>query len=377
MASAADLIRSGVQQAAAGKELNSETIDGSSSSQNSGVQIFGDEDVYQAGDSTVDDFMSPGEDAPTDSQEDPDAEASPSEAKSEEKPETSGTKEVVTITDDKGKRKVEVDFSDRDKLKKYVQMAHGARKWQAERDQARSQIESVNTELGELKSNWEVMNRVYSDKGVEGLVDLLEGRPGAYQERVKQEMQKAQFLENASPDELEAYKTREANDRNSKELERMRKENEDFRRQMSEKEEKAELASLESRVHPAFDKYRFADKLGNADDELMFDEMLWSSALKRLEPYEEQGVGITPELVEREFRSVATAIRKRIGLQAEKKASKVIEQKKNEATENVQQKVMSGYKRGGVADEARGLINDGNLAGLLKNWGKYGSVFKK
>jgi hypothetical protein len=221
------------------------------------------------------------------------------------------------------------------------------------------------------------MNRVYSDKGVEGLVDLLEGKPGAYKDRLKREMDKARFLENASPEEIEALEQRESNDRNAKELEKIRKENEEFRKQMTEKEERAQLASLESQVHPAFDKYRFADKLGNADDELMFDEMLWNSALKRLEPYEEKGIDLSPELVEREFRTVATAIRKRIGLQAEKKASKVIEQKKKEATENVQAKVMSGYKRGGVADEARDLINNNNLTGLLKNWGKYGSVFKK
>jgi predicted ATPase with chaperone activity len=109
----------------------------------------------------------------------------------------------------------------------------------------------------------------------------------------------------------------------------------------------------------------------------MFDEMLWNTALKRLEPYEEKGLDLTPELVEREFYNVSKALRSRIGLQAEKKASKAIEQKKREATENVQSKVMSGYKTEGAAQEARGLIDSNNLTGLLKNWGKYGSLFKK
>ena len=376
MAGTADLIRSGLEQAASGKELDSETIDGGSSTSSSGVQVIGDDEVYRAENSTQDDFFSEGEDAPEDSEEQSDAEASPSEAKSDEKPETS-EKEVITITDDKGKRKVEVDFSNRDKLKKYVQMAHGARKWQAERDQARGQIEEVQSRLGELESNWEVMNKVYGEKGVEGLVDLLEGKQGAYKEQLRREMDKARFLENASPEELESYQQREASEKQARELERMKQEYEEFRQQMTQKEEQAELASLESRVHPAFDKYRFADKLGNADDEHMFDEMLWNSTLKRLEPYEEKGMTISPELVEKEFKTVASAIRRRIGMQAEKKASKVIEQKKTEATENVQAKVRSGYKRGGVAEEARSLINDGNLTGLLKNWGKYGSVFKK
>lgn len=373
MASTSDLIRTGVQQAASGKMLDSDTIGGGTSSPSSGVQVIGDEDVYRAENSTVDDLL-PGEDAPTDSQENSDSEVSPSEAKSEEQPKTSGTKEVITITDDKGKRKVEVDFADKDKLTKYVQMAHGARKWQAERDQARAQVEEVRGKLTELESNWKVMNEVFQNKGVEGLIDLLEGKEGAYKERLQREIQKAQFLENASPEELEAYKQREAYTQTQKELERIRRENEEFKTKMQQEKEQAELAAIESRVHPVFDRYRFADKLDSADDEQMFDEMLWTSAIKRLEPYEEQGA-LTPEIIEREFRAVASSIRNRIGLQAEKKASKVIEQKKKEATENVQAKVMSGYKKGGAAEEARNLINDGNITGLLKNWGKYGSLF--
>jgi hypothetical protein len=62
--------------------------------------------------------------------------------------------------------------------------------------------------------------------------------------------------------------------------------------------------------------------------------------------------------------------------QAQKTATRAVEQKKQEATENAQAKVKSGYKvDGNKASEARDLINSGNLTGLLKNWGKYGSLF--
>jgi hypothetical protein len=145
---------------------------------------------------------------------------------------------------------------------------------------------------------------------------------------------------------------------------------------MQEKET-AELRSLESTVHPVFDRYRFADKLGDSDTEQMFDEMLWNAALKRLEPYEEKGLPITADLVEREFKSVSTALRKRINLQAEKKAAKAVEQKKREATENVQAAVSNGYRSSSAAKEAEDLIKSGNIAGLFKGWGKYGKVFNK
>lgn len=380
MASTADIIKGGIATASAGGKLDSNTIASTAGqtppSASVGVDITGDEDYLRAENSTTDSLFDSGEDTPADSSRKTDSEASPSEAKSGTKPKTSDTKEVITITDEKGRRKVEVDFSNRDEVKKYVQMAHGARKWQAERDAAISGKKEVEGKYNEQKANWDILNKVFQEQGVEGLTDLLQGRKGAYQENLKKQMDRAKFLERASPEEVEALQAREEAQRNAREIQKIRKENEDFKKTISEKEERAELASLESRVNPVFDKYRFADKLGDADDEHMFDEMLWNSALKRLEPYEEKGLDITPELVEREFKAVSNSIRKRINLQSEKKASKVIAQKKNEATENVQAAVRSGYRSGGVTKEATDLLNKGDLTGLLRGWGKYGGLFQ-
>lgn len=362
--STASLIAQGAAAMREGKDvLGFETT----SSESLGVQVD-DGQVVTTQESTDLDLLQESEDTPSDSRDE-------EPASSEANQETSPTKEVITISDDKGRRKVEVDFSDKDKLRKYVQMAYGARKWQAERDQARQEVAQERQEKSDLKNNWEALENAYSNKGVEGVVDLIEGRAGAYKSWMEKQLERHEFLRSASPKELEAFQAREESDLRGKELERMRRENEQFRQQMEKEREQVELRSLESQVHPVFDKYRFADKLDNADDEHMFDEMLWNSALKRLEPYEEKGLPITQELVDREFRQVAMAIRKRIGLQAEKKASKTINQKKQEATENVQAKVMSGYKTSGTVTEARDLIQSGNLTKLLQNWGKYGKVF--
>jgi hypothetical protein len=94
-----------------------------------------------------------------------------------------------------------------------------------------------------------------------------------------------------------------------------------------------------------------------------------------LEPYEEKGIPLTADLVEKEFKSVAVALRKRINVQAEKKAARAVEQKKQEATENVQAAVSSGYRNSNLQKEASDMIRGGNLTGLLKQWNKYGSVF--
>lgn len=284
-------------------------------------------------------------------------------------------KEYVTVTDDKGKRRIEVDFNNKDQLKKFVQMAHGARKWQAERDQAISKTKELETQYSSLKGNWDVLEKAYQESGVEGLIDLLEGRPGAFQEWEKARLERYNFLQKASPAEKELFEARESESKRQREIDRIRKENEEFKKSVQAEREAAEMRSLEGTVNPVFDRYRFADKLGDADTEQMFDQMLWDTSLKRLEQYEEQRVPITADLVEKEFKTVATALRKRINVQAEKKAAKAVEQKKQEATENVQAAVSSGYRNSSLQKEASDMLRNGNLTGLLKQWNKYGSVF--
>lgn len=284
-------------------------------------------------------------------------------------------KEYVTVTDDKGKRKVEIDFNNKDQLKKFVQMAHGARKWQAERDQALTKSREIESQYSTLKSTWDTLEKAYQEGGVEGLVDLLEGKQGAFNEWEKSRLDRYEALKKASPAERELYAAKEQELRRQREIDRIRKENEDFKKSIQAEREAAEMKSLESTVHPAFDRYRFADKLGDADTEQMFDQMLWDTSLKRLEQYEERSVPITADLVEQEFKAVATALRKRINVQADKKAARAVEQKKQEATENVQAAVSSGYRSSSLQKEASDMIKSGNLTGLLKQWNKYGSVF--
>lgn len=335
------------------------------------------DDVSRAENSTVDDLLpNNGEDTPTDSSAEENSESANSDLKPAAQKTSGESKEVITVTDESGKRrKIEIDYSNRESVKKAFTMAAGMRKFQAERDQALTKLKPLESELGEIKSNWNILEKAYQSGGVEGLVDLLEGRKGAYKDSVQKHIDRARFLENASPEEIRELERRELSEKQNSEFERIRKENEEFKKQILGEKETAELRSLESQVNPVFEKYRFADRLGNADNEHIFDDMLWNSALKRLEPYEERGVPVTPEMIEREFRTVALSLRKTIGLQAEKKASKAIEQKKQEATENVQAKVMSGYKTDGAAKEARDLIQSGNLTGLLKGWNKYGGLF--
>lgn len=385
MPSMSDMIRSGVQTLASGGTLDSNTI--GNLGNKSGTQAVEqtsplssatdqDDSVYRASDSSTENTLLPGEDDPTDSSDQPSENQQAKAKPGDPEQKTSETKEIITVTDEKGRRrKVEIDYSDRKQVKQAFEMMHGARKWQAERDQALKSSKEVENTKKDLESRWNSLEDAFS-KGPEHLFDVLTGQKGAFQSHIQKEIAKQEFLKQASPEEVDAYNTKQELDRIRKERDLDLKKNEEFRKKIESERETSELRSMESRVHPVFEKYRFAEKLGDANDEHMFDEMLWNSALKRLEPYEEQGLDITPELVEREFRSVASAIRKRIGLQAEKKASRVIDQKKQEATENVQSSLKSGYKQNNLRQEANDMLQTGSVRGLLKNFNRYKGLFK-
>lgn len=312
---------------------------------------------------------------PEDTLEDPSKEATSEQAKPEDT--KISNKEVITITDDKGKRKIEIDYSDKESIKRAYAMMHGARKWQAERDQARQEATSIKSDRDNLKRSFDALQEAYDNQGIEGIIDLIEGRTGAHKEYLNKQIERYEFLKKASPEEKAMLQAQEEKSLRDRELAKLRKELEDTKEYVTREKDEADYKALQSTVNPTFEKYRFADKLGSADDEQIFDEMLWNTALKRLEPYEEKGLPITKELVDKEFRNVAMALRKRIGAQAEKKVSKVLETKKQEATENVQAKLMSGYRSNGLEKEAADKIKSGDLTGLLKNWNKYGNLFNR
>lgn len=290
-------------------------------------------------------------------------------AKQEKQGSATPDKEVITISDDKGRRKVTIDYSDRASIKKAFEMMHGARKWQAERDRLASAEKDLSEKYKKVSTVMEALEAAYRDGGELGVIDVISGKPGASAEFVRRQVDRAKFLERASPEEKEQLAQKERLEHLEREHQRLRSEGEEREKRISVEREAAELQNMESRVHPSFEKYRFEGKLGSAEDEDMFDEMLWNTALKRLKPYEEKGVAITKELVDQEFRTVASALRKRVGAAAEKKAAQVVDQKKREATENVQASTMNAYSKGGAAAEAQDMIKRGDFFSLFKKHG--------
>lgn len=298
-------------------------------------------------------------------------EAAAQEAEGQESPEQEVRAEnwlEVPVTDDKGKRKVKVDLNNTEQLKKTLAAAYGFRKMQAERDNVSAKLKEIEPKYTELKQGWDALENAYQNGGVEGLVDLLGGKKGYYSEWKKGELEKELRYQNASDAEKREIELREKLDRLEKESSlREKRAAEEAQRAVAEREE-AQLRSLESQITPAFNKHRFAGTLGDSSKEARLDKAIWDQALANLEALPDD-VQLTPQMIEREFKQIATEFRAIIGKQAQAQVKKVIENKKQAAQtqvaaaaksvppSSIQNSMTTNIKKGGIGGLTDALMD--------------------
>lgn len=274
----------------------------------------------------------------------------------------------VPVTDEKGKRKVKIDLNNTEQLKKTISAAYGFRKALAERDSVTAKLKDLEPKYTELKQGWDTLENAYQNGGIEGLVDLLGGKKGYYSEWKRGELEKELRYQNASEAEKREFDLREKLEKLEKESSlREKRAAEEAERARTEREE-AQLRSLESQVTPAFNKYRFAGTLGDASKEARLDKAIWDQALGNLEALPED-VQLTPQMIEREFKQIATEFRAIIGKQAQVQAKKVIENKKQAAqtqvaaaaksvpVSSIQNSMTSNIKKGGIGGLTDALMD--------------------
>ena len=240
--------------------------------------------------------------------------------------------EYIKITDETGrKRKLKIDYSNRDHIRKAYQQAAGMRKFQAERDKARKELESVQTDLQGVNA----LNEAYAKGGVPALAELIGGE-GAWKKLISKELAKAQIREHGSEDEVRELERQESAERERRELEALRRERDEFLKQAEQERKSSEAARTTAMIEPAFNKYRFAGKLGNADREHVLDRMVWRDAREELSALVENGTELTPALVEREFRKAAAALGETVRDRTKLAEKKRISQKRKQAAEHIQ-----------------------------------------
>jgi hypothetical protein len=273
----------------------------------------------------------------------------------------------IKITDDKGQRKVKVDFSDKDKLTKYVQLAYGARKWQKERDEVKKQLDEKVQMWDKFEAAWK--------QGYKGLINTLEGSEGAFDKLVTAEIERRQALEDMSPVERRNMEIEEKIRQQELATEKKAKDLDKKLEEIKAKESEAETKELQSKLNPSFERYRFAGKLGNEVAEHEFDSMLWERTLARLEKLPDS-VNITQAMIDKEFRTVASLMSGHLKGQADKEVKKSIETKKTVAANKVQAAAKRGVTPKTGIDEVRESLRAGNMTDALTKFFKSGGKMK-
>lgn len=300
-------------------------------------------------------------------------EAASQEAAPEQKEEKPADVEYIEVTGESGRTKLKIDWSDRESIKKAVSMAAGARKWQAERDQLKSKYEGLAKEAGEYKESWAQVEAAFKGNGVAGLVDLFEGRQGAYEEWRQREVDKELMRRDATPAELERLEMVERMEKLQRESSRMKQEAEQKELTAKAAAEAAVRDRLEASVNPAFDAVRFAGTLGDESLETRLDKGVWSDAMDTLAEVEEKygPEAITPQLARKVFKESAESVRKALQVQAKKEAAAATTARRAEAQEKVAKATVGAASaqtsRQAEVESFKNNLNTGNWAEAFKS----------
>jgi hypothetical protein len=270
--------------------------------------------------------------------------------------------EYINVTDDTGRKKLKVDYGDREKTKQAYRLAAGFQKMRAERDKISNQHKEVAGQFEELQKFKNTLNDLYAKEGIAGVFNAVrgEGEPD-WDEYVLAEAHRVGKYKNASPDERKAMD-------DSKELRRLKAEQEmwvktqeDLRLRAEQEKEAAEIAKFEAMVAPAFERYRFNEIEDSAKADRM-DARLWREAREEFKRLEEAGEVVTQKVVTRVLKEISDDIRSLIGTQAQKTADETVERKKKVAQTKVS----------GATEKAK--AQNSHLDDFSANVGKLGAV---
>jgi hypothetical protein len=282
------------------------------------------------------------------------------------------SQDFVSVTGSDGKKqRINIDWEQKDKIKQQISMAYGARKWQAERDQANGKLKEAEPVLNlwkELESAWQ-KGSTPAERYL-NLVDFIEGKEGAGKGWLDSELAKRAQRANASPEELKAMEAQESRQREQSEYAKLKAEMEKLTKSQAEHKDEVRTRETNALVQPIFSQFSFEGKLGNAADEIRLNKLLWSETTERLQAEYPEGHTFTKAELAKEFGRTHKEL-KRLGQErAEKQVAKVIENKKTEAQTNVQNFAKANYSKPSGGSELNEAIRKGDFSAVFKAFGK-------
>lgn len=276
------------------------------------------------------------------------------------------------------KQKVKINYSDRKAIKDAYLKAAGMRKYQVERDAQSKLVKPIETVVGsplneesvkEIVSryeDYEKIEKAYQSNGVKGIAEVL-GGDEVWQKAVDEELAHRDYVSNLTAEEKYQLEMQKRDEQYKKQLESERTKREEFQKQVEAREEQAELQKFEAKLHPAFDRYRFAGKLGDTQTENLYDQAIWSQVQKRLGEYPET-LELNQAIIDKEFRTVSNMFKKHIKTQAEKQVKKTVESKKAETAQRARVAAKKGLSGSTQERKIMQSLKNGNLGDALSLW---------
>lgn len=272
--------------------------------------------------------------------------------------------ETVLVKGTEGrKEKVKIDYSDRKAIKQAFLKAAGMRKFQAERDAALKTHRDLEKEHDGLKKDFDKIEQAFAEHGAKGIVALLGGED-AWQSAVDDELSHRDYVSSLTADEKYQLELKKRDEQYKKQLSSEQEKREMFQKQVEEREEQAALRELESKLHPSFDRYRFAGKLDDPAVENMYDQAIWDQVRSRLGEYPDD-VELSQAIIDKEFRTVSSKFKKHIKTQTEKQVKKTVEKKKTEAEKRANVTAKKGLKGNTQREKVMKALLSGDLSTAL------------
>ena len=268
------------------------------------------------------------------------------------------------------KQKLEINYSDREAVKKAYLRAAGMQKAYKERDAAIAELKGLKEgDQAEKVSNWDYLEQAFQEDGFRGVINAIEGDDNAFASVMQQYVQEQRQWDSMTPEQQEQYQLKRDQARKDTELEAMRQEMEEFKSSVKEERERAEIKDLESTVSSAFDAYSFDGALGDPAKETMLNKMLWAAGREALAAYPDD-VPLTQALARREFRKQAKVIQEMVKTEGTKQAARSVEKKKKKAAETIQKQVRKGNTQASYDDQFNDALAKGDMKSLVKTWWK-------
>lgn len=261
-------------------------------------------------------------------------------------PETKKDVEEIEVTDETGRRKIEVDYSDRKAIRRAHEQAAGARKLYARNRELRAELEAAKPtiEAGtKALDRWNRMEAEYATKGMDGVIETLTGRPAEEYYAAREAENKR--LAAMSPAERALYDRTRQTDKHVAEAQKIKEEAERIRAEAAAEREAADLEKVEALVHPEFERIRMKGKLGDPAREHRIDTMIWDYVQSELVRIAEKGTTPTRDLVRRTFEEASSLFSSAVEARASKQTAATLDKKKKEATREAQSAVVRGERQ--------------------------------